>query len=81
MAGQASKQSDEALWRYFASGGTLPLAMLLFLIALQAIRIGSSMLGVDGADTIPNGRLTRTQRSSIGTDLLIQTTRSGIDSK
>ena len=81
MEESASKRSDAVSWKYFASVGSLPLAMFLLLIALLVIQLNNSMRSAGGEDTIPNGRLTKMRRSFSGTDLLIRMTRSEITSK
>jgi len=81
MERSESKRSDEVLWKYFVSVGSLPLAMFLLLIALLVIQLNNSVRSAGGEGTIPNGRLTKMRRSFSGTDLLIRTTRSEITSK
>ena len=75
------KQYDEALWKSFAFVGHSPLATFLLLIALQGLQLNSFLHSAGGEDTIRSGRLTKTGRSSSGTDLLMRTTRSEISSK
>ncbi len=75
------KQYDVALWKSFGFVGSLPLATFLLSIALQVLQLSSFLHSAGGEDTIQSGRLTKTGRSSSGTDLLIRTTRSEISSK